>query len=68
MTRPDLRIVPPVDYDTRPNLFEQLRAEQLKVETRRQHRLEHIIGTLAIWLALGCIGYFALQLLRGWLS
>lgn len=25
MTRPDLTIVPPVDYDTRPNLYEGFR-------------------------------------------
>jgi hypothetical protein len=68
MTRPDLRLVPPVDYDTRPDLLESLARKERRLRIyepsfreRWQFRVTvfcYVVATLA-----GC--YFAWQLGRG---
>lgn len=43
MTRPDLRLVPPVDYDTRPDLLEALARKERRLRIYEPALIDRII-------------------------
>jgi hypothetical protein len=61
-SRPDLHIVPPVDYDTRPNLYASLGEDAKRAAAYR--KLDRRIAVACFIIAALIVVYFAAELAR----